>query len=84
MIGFSQIVLNCVWLSKLHLPWKNESSSFSDDQDMKHNEFDHYVCVWSGDPHYGNPACREPNYGVVARYHMISDWVIIVLPNQFC
>ena len=47
IVGSSQILLDCVWPFELRLSWKNESCSFSDDRDTKHNEFIHYV--WSGD-----------------------------------
>ena len=47
IVGSSQILLDCVWPFELRFYWKNESSSFSDDRDMKRNEVIHYV--WSGD-----------------------------------
>ena len=67
IVGSSQILLDCVWPFELRFYWKNESSSFSDDRDMKLNEVIHYV--WSGDWVEARSAlweaCRKPNYGVV-------------------
>ena len=67
IVGSSQILSNCVWPFKLRLSWKNESSSFSDDRDIKLNEVSHYV--WSGDWVEARSAlwesCKKPNYGVV-------------------
>ena len=67
IVGSSQILFDCVWPFKLRFYWKNESSSFSDDRDMKLNEVIHYV--WSGDWVGARSAlweaCRNPNYGAV-------------------
>ena len=55
------------------------ASQMWNDRHMKHNESVHYV--WSGNWVETWSAlwesCREPNCGVVARYHVISDWEII-------
>ena len=57
---------------------KNESSSFSDDRDLEHNEVIHYV--WSGDQ-VGTmgikESCREPRYGVVARNNIITQSILL-------
>ena len=70
--GSHYFVVHCVWRLKLHLPWKNEISSYSDDRDIKHNACVHYV--GSGDYHLIelHPyALWEPNQlldsGVVSR-----------------
>ena len=65
IVWLSQILLDCVRPFKLRLSWKNESSSFSDDRDIKLKE----VYVWSGDWVEARSAlwelCRNPNNGVV-------------------
>ena len=44
IVGSTQILLNCVWpFNQVTSVLKNESSGFSDDRDIKHNEFVHYV-----------------------------------------
>ena len=43
IVGSSHILLDCVWPFELRFYRKNESSSFSDDRDIKLNEVIHYV-----------------------------------------
>ena len=47
--GSHYFVVHCVWRLKLHLPWKNGISSYSDNGDIKHYASVHYV--GSGDYH---------------------------------
>ena len=80
IVGSIQILLDCVWPFELRFYWKNESSSFSDDQDMKLNEVIYYV--WSGDRVEARSTLWES--GIVQKTRLrCRNWLIIEYPINF-